>query len=102
MLKAAPTGTQAEEVSAEVHTNHITQLSAEGGVAMQGGMNIVLKTGASSLLLRDALRRPLAEIELGEVDASLRRVDSNVTRVTFSIGLDHTLYLHPRLQRRPK
>ncbi len=48
---------------------------------MQGGMNIVLKTGASSLLLRDALRRPLAEIELGEVDASLRRVDSNVTRV---------------------
>ena len=44
-------------------------------------MNIVLKTGASSLLLRDALRRPLAELELGEVDASLRRVDSNVTRV---------------------
>lgn len=48
---------------------------------VQGGMNIVLKTGASSLLLRDALRRPLAEIELGEVDASLRRIDSNVTRV---------------------
>ena len=48
---------------------------------MQGAMNIVLKTGASSLLLRDALRRPLAEIELGEVDASLRRVDNNVTRV---------------------
>lgn len=46
-------------------------------------MNIVLKTGASSLLLRDALRRPLAEIELGEVDASLRRVDKNVTRVRF-------------------
>ena len=44
-------------------------------------MNIVLKTGASSLLLRDALRRPLAEIELGEVDASLRKVDGNVTRV---------------------
>ena len=44
-------------------------------------MNIVLKTGASSLLLRDALRRPLAEIELGEVDASLRKVDANVTRV---------------------
>lgn len=57
-------------------------------------MNIVLKTGASSLLLRDALRRPLAEIELGEVDASLRRVDSNVTRVrltmpcTCAIGYD--------------
>lgn len=48
---------------------------------VQNGMNIVLKTGASSLLLRDALRRPLAEIELGEVDAGLRRVDSNVTRV---------------------
>ena len=48
---------------------------------VQNGMNVVLKTGASSLLLRDALRRPLAEIELGEVDAGLRRVDSNVTRV---------------------
>ena len=45
----------------------------------------MLKTGASSLLLRDALRRPLAEIELGEVDASLRRVDSNVTRVRFTL-----------------
>lgn len=48
---------------------------------MQGGMNIVLKTGATSLLLRDALRRPLAEVELGEVDASVRRIDGNVTRV---------------------
>ena len=50
-------------------------------------MNIVLKTGATSLLLRDALRRPLAEIELGEVDASVRRIDGNVTRVSFSCVL---------------
>jgi len=92
-------GPEAEDMSAEVHTIHVAPISAEGGVAMQGGMNIVLKTGASSLLMRDALRRPLAEIELGEVDASLRRVDSNVTRVTSSTGLDDTLYLHPLLQR---
>ncbi len=50
-------------------------------------MNIVLKTGATSLLLRDALRRPLAEIELGEVDASVRRIDGNVTRVSFLVYL---------------
>lgn len=49
-------------------------------------MNIVLKTGATSLLLRDALRRPLAEIELGEVDASVRRIDGNVTRVISSLA----------------
>jgi len=34
---------------------------------------VVLKTGASSLLVRDALRRPLAELELGAVSAGLRR-----------------------------
>ncbi len=44
----------------------------------QGGLNLVLKMGATSLLLRDALRRPLAELELGELEASLRRVDAHV------------------------
>ena len=63
------------------YTSAFTLLEQAASMSVQGGMNIVLKTGASSLLLRDALRRPLAEIELGEVDASLRRVDSNVTRV---------------------
>ncbi|KAK9908805.1 hypothetical protein WJX75_003140 [Coccomyxa subellipsoidea] len=59
---------------------------AEGPVqAPKGGMNIVLKTGATSLLLRDALRRPLAEIELGEVDASVRRIDGNVTRAYMGV-----------------
>jgi hypothetical protein len=48
--------------------------------AQQGGLNLTLKLGATSVLLRDALRRPLAELELGELDASLRRVDSHVTR----------------------
>lgn len=55
---------------------------SDGAVCeVQGGMNMVLKAGATSLLLRDALRRPLAEIELGEVDASLRRIDGHVLRV---------------------
>ena len=34
---------------------------------------MVVRTGHTSLLLRDALRRPLAEVELGAVQASLRR-----------------------------
>lgn len=39
---------------------------------------MVIKTGHTSLLLRDALRRPLAELELGAVQASLRRPTQTV------------------------
>ena len=47
-------------------------------VTSQEGLNIVVKTGHTSLLLRDALRRPLAELELGAVQASLRRPTQTV------------------------
>jgi hypothetical protein len=57
---------------------------------LQGGLNVVLKTGATSILLRDALRRPLAEIELGEVDAGLRRVDDHVMRVSLLVMIAAT------------
>lgn len=45
---------------------------------LKEGLNIVIKTGHTSLLLRDALRRPLAELELGAVQASLRRPTQTV------------------------
>ena len=42
---------------------------------------MVVKTGHTSLLLRDALRRPLAEVELGAVQASVRRPTEDVMQV---------------------
>ena len=49
--------------------------------AAGGRINVVLKSGASSLLVRDALRRPLAELELGEVSAGLSRSSPAVMQV---------------------
>lgn len=53
-------------------------MTFEGLPNLQEGLNIVVKTGHTSLLLRDALRRPLAELELGAVQASLRRPTQTV------------------------
>ena len=44
-------------------------------------LNVVVRTGHTSLLLRDALRRPLLEVELGEVESGLRRLSGNVLQV---------------------
>lgn len=52
--------------------------------AAGGRMNVVLKSSASSLLVRDALRRPLAELELGEVSAGLSRSSPAVMQVKHS------------------
>lgn len=46
------------------------------------GMNVVVKTGSTSVLLRDALRRPLAELELGGVKAGLRKLPKGVMQVS--------------------
>ncbi len=45
------------------------------------GLNMVVKAGSTSVLLRDALRRPLAELELGGVKAGLRSLPKGVTQV---------------------
>jgi hypothetical protein len=45
------------------------------------GMNMVVKAGSTSVLLRDALRRPLAELELSSVKAGLRSLPKGVTQV---------------------
>lgn len=45
-------------------------------------MNVVVKTGSTSVLLRDALRRPLAELELGGVKAGLRKLPKGVMQVS--------------------
>jgi len=50
-------------------------------------LNVVLKTGASSLLVRDALRRPLAELELGAVSAGLRRSTPAVLQARLAVSL---------------
>ena len=42
---------------------------------------MVVKAGSTSVLLRDALRRPLAELELGGVKAGLRSLPKGVTQV---------------------
>lgn len=44
-------------------------------------LNVVVRTGHTSLLLRDALRRPLLEVELGEVESGLRRLSGSVLQV---------------------
>jgi len=54
---------------------------------VQGVLNVVLKTGASSLLVRDALRRPLAELELGAVSAGLRRSTPAVLQARPAVSL---------------
>lgn len=56
-------------------------------------MNMVLKTGSTSVLLRDALRRPLAELELGGVKAGLRSLPTGVTQVCFLDLYLVTLYV---------
>lgn len=44
----------------------------------QNGMNLVVHAEGARLVVRDVLRRPLAELELGEVHAVLRRLTPTV------------------------
>lgn len=53
---------------------------------------MVIKTGHTSLLLRDALRRPLAELELGAVQASLRRPTQSVMQLYCGIHISAWSY----------
>jgi len=55
---------------------------------LQEGLNMVVKTGHTSLLLSDALRRPLAEVELGAVQASVRRPTDAVMQVCYFRSAD--------------
>ncbi len=53
----------------------------------QAGMSVVLRLGAAQLLVRDALRRPLAQLELGEVDAGLQRRGSSVMQAHLGVRI---------------
>ena len=53
----------------------------------QAGLNVVLKMGQTSVLVRDALRRPLAELELGALEAGLRRIDGGVMQAYLGIHI---------------
>lgn len=46
------------------------------------GMNMVLHAGSVSVLVRDALRRPLAELELGKVNGALRSLPTGVMQAS--------------------
>lgn len=50
-------------------------------MGLQEAMNIVLKTGSTKVLLKDALRRPLLEVELGEIMAVIHRPSSTLLQV---------------------
>lgn len=45
----------------------------------------MLKAGATSILVRDALRRPLAELELGSMQASLSRLSDSVSQAYLGV-----------------
>ena len=66
------------KISPSIRLQHVSI----GLPLVQGsGMNMVLKAGSLSVLLRDALRRPLLELELGALEASLRSMPKGVTQV---------------------
>ena len=57
-------------------------------------MNVVVKAGSTSVLLRDALRRPLAELELGGIKAGLRSLPKGVVQVRSTPYLYTALLLY--------
>ena len=59
------------------------------------GLNMVVKAGSTSVLLRDALRRPLAELELGGVKAGLRSLPKGVTQVLYPV---YAVYAYKHVQ----
>ena len=50
-------------------------------VLQDAGRNVKLHLGRSSILVRDALRRPLLEAEIGSVAASLSQRSQHVSQV---------------------
>ena len=50
-------------------------------VLQESGLKAVVKAGSTSVLLMDALRRPLAELELRDVTAGLNSLPKGVTQV---------------------
>ena len=48
---------------------------------LQGGFNLVVKAEGARLIVRDVLRRPLMELELGDMLAVLRRLSPKVMQV---------------------
>ena len=55
-------------------------------------MTLVVKTGHTSLLVRDAFRQPLAELELGAVQASLRKPTPSVLQLYCGIQISAWSY----------
>ncbi|KAK9815130.1 hypothetical protein WJX73_008307 [Symbiochloris irregularis] len=55
--------------------------------AQGGGMNVVVRAGATSILVRDALRRPLAELELGALQCSICWLSSSLCQAYLGVAV---------------
>ena len=56
-------------------------------------MNVTVKTGGARLVLRDVLRRPLVEVELGAVEGALKRLRPGVLQANKAPHAEHLLEL---------
>lgn len=50
-------------------------------------MNVVVRAGATSILVRDALRRPLAELELGALQCSICWLTSSLCQAYLGVAV---------------
>ena len=53
----------------------------------QAGLNVVINTGDTTVLLSDALRRPLMEVELGKVNAGMARLPTSVMQAHLDVQI---------------
>ena len=54
---------------------------------LQAGLNVVINTGDTTLLLSDALRRPLMEVELGKINAGMASLPTSVLQAHMHIQI---------------
>jgi hypothetical protein len=62
----------------------------------QDGMTLVAKTGGARVILRDVLRRPLAEVEIGAAETVVRRLSPTVVQAYCGIRTSIWSY-NPRI-----
>ena len=56
-------------------------------VSLQAGLNVVINTGDTTILLSDALRRSLMEIELGRINAGMARLPISVLQAHLHVQI---------------
>ena len=56
-------------------------------VPEQAGLNVVINTGDTTVLLSDALRRPLLEVELGKINAGMAQLPTSVLQAHLDVQI---------------